>query len=74
MITQSWFDRPLGAAGRIVCDVDGILDSILVNISEPSFIIPSLAIHMTRGMMLQRRVYLCRKKCSRLQQTKVYMN
>ena len=49
MITQSWFDRPLGAAGRIVCDVDGILDSILVNISEPSFIIPSLAIHMTRG-------------------------
>ena len=30
MITLSHgFDRPLGAAGRIVCDVDGILDSII---------------------------------------------
>ena len=74
MITQSWFDRPLGAAGRIVCDVDGILDSILVNISEPSFIIPSLAIHMTRGNDASKTGISVQKECSRLQQTKVYMN
>ena len=52
MIAESWFDRPLSIAGRIVvCDHtgrEGKLVSIPVDLKKPVLIIPSLAIHMKR--------------------------
>lgn len=50
MIAESWFDRPLSAAGRIVTDRNGRLESVSVNLKKPYFIIPNLAIHMTRSL------------------------
>lgn len=49
MIESSWLDRPLSAAGRIVCDQNGSLQEILIDLKKDLFIIPGLAIHMTRG-------------------------
>lgn len=49
MIVNSWLDRPLSVAGRIVCDSCDGLRSINVDLKEPVCIIPSLAIHMSRG-------------------------
>ena len=49
MIYSTWFDRPLSAAGRIVCDDgNGGLDERLVNIDRDLLVIPNLAIHMDR--------------------------
>lgn len=52
MIMDTWFDRPLSLAGRIVVDESKKeekpqLRSVLVDLKKPLFIIPSLAIHMT---------------------------
>lgn len=53
MIVDTWFDRPLSVAGRIVvsdteASKNGIkLKSIPVDFKKPLFMIPSLAIHMT---------------------------
>ena len=50
MIKESWLDRPLSAAGRIVVRTEGIsLETKLVDMKKPLFIIPSLAVHMKRG-------------------------
>lgn len=49
MIVDSWFDRPLSAAGRIVFEEKGELVEQLVDLKQDLFIIPHLAIHMTRG-------------------------
>lgn len=49
MIEESWFDRPLSIAGRIVVKRDKELVSIPVDFQKPMLIIPSLAIHMRRG-------------------------
>ena len=48
MILSSWFDRPLSVAGRIVIEENGRKSTKLVNIKKDLFIIPNLAIHMTR--------------------------
>lgn len=48
-VWYSFFDRPLKLAGRIVHEEDGVLKSEVV--SSPYFItIPSLAVHMNRGV------------------------
>ncbi|MCE3025962.1 M18 family aminopeptidase [Salinicola sp. DM10] len=44
-----WFDRDLGLSGRVhVRRADGRLQGLLINVSEPVAIIPSLAIHLDR--------------------------
>lgn len=49
-ILNTWFDRPLGIAGRVILKSDSILfpKSELVNINKPLLIIPNMAIHMNR--------------------------
>lgn len=50
MIVNTWLDRPLSVAGRVVVDNGGKLESHNVDLKEPLYIIPNLAIHMSRGM------------------------
>ncbi len=50
MIYYSWLDRPLSVAGRaVVRSADG-LESRLVNIDRDLLTIPSVAIHLNRGV------------------------
>lgn len=49
MIHYTWLDRPLGVAGRVLLkDGDGVR-SVLVDIGK-TVVIPSVAIHMNRGV------------------------
>lgn len=50
MIDYTWFDRPLSLAGRVLVQVGERVESRLVALEEPVAIIPSLAIHLDRGM------------------------
>ena len=65
MIDYTWFDRPLGLSGRVmVRDAAGTrVESRLLHIDRPVAIIPSLAIHMDRGVNAgfapNRQVDLC---------------
>lgn len=44
-----WFDRDLGLAGRVhLRREDGSLQGVLLNVSRPVAIVPSLAIHLDR--------------------------
>ncbi|WP_304639734.1 M18 family aminopeptidase [Pseudomonas sp.] len=46
-----WFDRDLSLAGRVTFrSLEGRLDSRLVNFKRPIAVIPSLAIHLNRGV------------------------
>lgn len=49
-ILNTWLDRPLSVAGRVVLKGENILypKNVLVNIKKPILIIPNLAIHMNR--------------------------
>ncbi|MDQ0149497.1 M18 family aminopeptidase [Eubacterium multiforme] len=49
-ILYTWFDRPLGIAGRVILKGKSPLkpEVRLVNVNKPILIIPSLAIHMNR--------------------------
>lgn len=49
-ILNTWFDRPLSAAGRVAIKSTDILhpDMKLVDLQKPFLIIPNLAIHMNR--------------------------
>lgn len=54
MLLQTWFDRPLSVAGRLVvreksADGEVSLSSRLVHIDRDLLMIPSLAIHMNRA-------------------------
>ena len=49
MLMNTWFDRPLSAAGRIVVERDGALETRLVDIDRDLLVIPSVAIHMNRA-------------------------
>lgn len=49
MLCAPWFDRPLSAAGRVVVEADGRLESRLVDLDEDALLLPSLAIHMDRN-------------------------
>lgn len=49
MIVNTWFDRPLSVAGRVVfCRQGGLIEKH-VDLKRPLYVIPSLAVHMTRG-------------------------
>lgn len=49
-ILQTWFDRPLALAGRLVMKENGTLREKLVQIDKPVFMIPNLCIHFNRDM------------------------
>lgn len=49
MISETWFDRPLSVAGRIIIEENGQIKDQLVNIDRDLMIIPNLAIHMSRS-------------------------
>lgn len=51
-ILNTWMDRPLSIAGRIVLESDNTLEpkEKFININKPLFIIPNLAIHMNRNV------------------------
>ncbi len=50
MLMSTWFDRPLSVAGRILAREKERIVSRLVNVDRDLLIIPSLAIHMNRGV------------------------
>ncbi len=50
MIYYSWLDRPLSVAGRVVLQTDSGVEEKLVNVDSDLAVIPSIAIHMNRGV------------------------
>jgi len=50
VILNTWFDRPLSIAGRVVLKSDNVFNpkSLLVAINRPLMIIPNVAIHLNR--------------------------
>lgn len=48
MLDATWFDRPLGIAGRCLIKDQGIKE-VLVDLEKPMVTIPSLAIHLNRN-------------------------
>ena len=48
MIRDSWFDRPLSVAGRVLVDAGEALEQRLVAFDRDLVMIPSLAIHLSR--------------------------
>lgn len=48
MLLNTWLDRPLSLAGRVLCSVEGRLESRLLNIEQDLLMIPNLAIHMNK--------------------------
>ncbi len=50
-ILNTWFDRPLGLAGKVAFrGGDGRVSAKLVNITAPWLYLPNLAVHMNRGV------------------------
>ena len=51
LIKESWFDRPLGLAGKVICKSDSIFhpEVKLFDSENPVAIIPNLAPHLKRG-------------------------
>lgn len=49
MLKNTWFDKPLGIAGRVMVRTNEGIVERLVNISQHSLIIPSLAPHLQKG-------------------------
>ena len=50
MIHYTWLDRPLSVAGRVVVKTDDGVKCMLVNIDKAALTIPSVAIHLNRGV------------------------
>ena len=48
MIMSSWLDRPLSAAGRVMCRTEDGVEAKLVNLDRDLFVIPNQAIHVNR--------------------------
>lgn len=63
VIDATWFDRPLGMAGRVMLRTAQGIESRLVHIDENVALIPHVAIHMNRsinsGYAFNRQVDLC---------------
>lgn len=64
MLDATWFDRPLGIAGRVMAQVaDGHIESRLVASARDVALIPSVAIHQRRdankGYATNHQVDLC---------------
>ena len=51
LIKETWFDRPLGLAGKVICKSDSIFhpEIKLFDSEKPIAIIPNLAPHLKRG-------------------------
>ncbi len=49
-IYYSWLDRPLSLAGRVVVRTERGIESRLVNIDRDVAVIPSVAVHVNRGV------------------------
>ena len=49
-IHYTWLDRPLSVAGRVVVKTENGIKTHLVNIDKASMVIPSVAIHLNRGV------------------------
>ena len=49
-IYYTWFDRPLSVAGRVYVKCDTGIECRLVNVDRDIAVIPSVAIHMQRGV------------------------
>lgn len=51
LIKETWFDRPLGLAGKVICKGDSIFhpEIRLFDSEKPVAIIPNLAPHLKRG-------------------------
>lgn len=64
LIQQSWLDRPLSIAGKVVVRTEEPFAprTVLVDFKEPLLVIPSLAIHMNRevneGVKLNRQTHM----------------
>lgn len=50
MIHYTWLDRPLSVAGRVVVSTECGIEEHLLNLDKDSMIIPSVAIHLNRGV------------------------
>ena len=50
MIDSSWFDRPLGLAGRVFVKENDKIVSKLINIDKDILMIPNVAIHLNRDI------------------------
>ena len=48
MLKHTWFDKPLGIAGRVMVKTNNRIEQRLVNLAGHTVIIPSLAIHLQR--------------------------
>lgn len=63
MIDYTWFDRPLGLAGRVMVRDGSRIESRLLFVDRPVALIPSVAIHMNRevnkGFAPDRQVDAC---------------
>ena len=63
MIDSTWFDRPLGVAGRAIVRDGDRLESRLVNIQKDVMLFPNVAIHFNRrvneGYAYNKQVDLC---------------
>lgn len=63
MIDSTWFDRPLGVAGRVLVRKDGAIVSKLFAPDQDVLLIPNVAIHFNReinnGYKYNRQVDLC---------------
>lgn len=43
---HTWFDRPLGVAGKVIVSKDEGMEELLVRVDKPICLIPNLAIHL----------------------------
>lgn len=63
MIDSTWFDRPLGLAGRVLVEEGNQTVSKLFHLDKDILMIPNVAIHMNRevnnGYSYNRQVDLC---------------
>ena len=50
MLCSPWFDRPLSVAGRVIVKDGNKLTTRLVDVKRDILMLPSLAIHMNRGV------------------------